>query len=374
MKESFLSVKPARMVAISCMLSVTACIASGDDLLLAVIEFDGLPTGIRMLDPVSGEVLGDFVAPDFKNNGMLFPVEAISAGPNRTVLLGQPGGDGAVFQYDETGNFMGVFIGGTADPNPVDNVRSMVVSDDGRFLYTADWDDTNDVHRFDLADGMPDGIGIDALGTLIFGSQDAPGLGQPQAIEMLEGGDLLVGDLVRRRLVRYNALSGDRIGNFSETEFVGSIQDIDQLDDGSVVSSESGSGDRVRLFSSKGGLISEFGFSDPDGVHVLPGGNYLVGSGSSFGQGSGLFCVSPDGTVLAVMDSSRSYGAIELVTLIEGSCSADLNEDGLLNFFDVSAFLSAFSVGDPSADFTGDGAFNFFDVSAFLQAFSDGCP
>ena len=56
------------------------------------------------------------------------------------------------------------------------------------------------------------------------------------------------------------------------------------------------------------------------------------------------------------------------------TCLADLNGDGALNFFDVSAFLSAFSNGDLVADFTGDGDLNFFDVSAFLTAFSAGCP
>lgn len=57
-----------------------------------------------------------------------------------------------------------------------------------------------------------------------------------------------------------------------------------------------------------------------------------------------------------------------------GCNPADLTGDGVLNFFDVSAFLSAFSKGDPVADFTGDGVFNFFDVSAFLGEFAAGCP
>lgn len=56
------------------------------------------------------------------------------------------------------------------------------------------------------------------------------------------------------------------------------------------------------------------------------------------------------------------------------ACIADLTGDGQLNFFDVSAFLSAFSSMNPIADFTGDGQFNFFDVSAFLGAFAAGCP
>ncbi|PCI10016.1 hypothetical protein COB72_04535 [bacterium] len=55
-------------------------------------------------------------------------------------------------------------------------------------------------------------------------------------------------------------------------------------------------------------------------------------------------------------------------------CPADMNGDGMLNFFDVSAFLSAFGSGDLAADFTGDGLLNFFDVSAFLSAFAAGCP
>ncbi|MFG0245901.1 MAG: GC-type dockerin domain-anchored protein [Phycisphaerales bacterium JB052] len=55
-------------------------------------------------------------------------------------------------------------------------------------------------------------------------------------------------------------------------------------------------------------------------------------------------------------------------------CLADLNGDGELNFFDVSAFLVGFADLDPLADFNNDGLFNFFDVSAFLVAFKDGCP
>lgn len=56
------------------------------------------------------------------------------------------------------------------------------------------------------------------------------------------------------------------------------------------------------------------------------------------------------------------------------TCLADLSGDGVLDFFDVSAFLGAYNAMDPAADFTGDGSFDFFDVSAFLNAFNAGCP
>lgn len=56
------------------------------------------------------------------------------------------------------------------------------------------------------------------------------------------------------------------------------------------------------------------------------------------------------------------------------SCSADLNNDGTLNFFDVQMFLGFFANHDLRADFTTDGVLNFFDVQAFLNAYSVGCP
>ncbi|MGV6813588.1 MAG: GC-type dockerin domain-anchored protein, partial [Phycisphaerales bacterium] len=77
-------------------------------------------------------------------------------------------------------------------------------------------------------------------------------------------------------------------------------------------------------------------------------------------------------TVVAVEDSGTAGILNETVTL--NACQADLNNDGVLNFFDVSAFLGAYSSGDLAADFNGDGALNFFDVSAFLAAFNAGCP
>ncbi len=52
----------------------------------------------------------------------------------------------------------------------------------------------------------------------------------------------------------------------------------------------------------------------------------------------------------------------------------DFNDDDMLDFFDVSAFLAAYSAMDPAADISGDGNFDFFDVSAFLNLYNAGCP
>ncbi len=55
-------------------------------------------------------------------------------------------------------------------------------------------------------------------------------------------------------------------------------------------------------------------------------------------------------------------------------CLPDLDANCVLNFFDVSRFISLYTSRDPQVDFTGDGEFNFFDVSIFISAFNAGCP
>jgi hypothetical protein len=81
---------------------------------------------------------------------------------------------------------------------------------------------------------------------------------------------------------------------------------------------------------------------------------------------------------IVVRDAQNNSGFddSDLVFTINGtpSCPADFNDDALLDFFDIAAFLDAFSNELPSADFVADGEFNFFDVAAYLDAFSGGCP
>lgn len=55
-------------------------------------------------------------------------------------------------------------------------------------------------------------------------------------------------------------------------------------------------------------------------------------------------------------------------------CPADLNLDRVLNFFDISLFLTMYTQERPLADLNHDGSFNFFDVSALFQSFQEGCP
>ena len=51
-------------------------------------------------------------------------------------------------------------------------------------------------------------------------------------------------------------------------------------------------------------------------------------------------------------------------------CEADINDDGLVNFADVAAFVNAFNATDPLADLNGDGLVNLADVQVFVNAFT----
>lgn len=55
------------------------------------------------------------------------------------------------------------------------------------------------------------------------------------------------------------------------------------------------------------------------------------------------------------------------------TCAADLNADGIANFFDLSVYLALFNSMDPAADLNNDGVLNFFDVLSFVNAMQFGC-
>ncbi len=102
--------------------------------------------------------------------------------------------------------------------------------------------------------------------------------------------------------------------------------------------------------------------------------------GFDFGAGTGrqvmngVIDINEAGQIAFAAFLRNGTIGVFVATPVADACVADLNGDGSLDFFDVSAFLSAFTAGDAAADLNGDGRFDFFDVSAFLNAFSAGCP
>lgn len=85
--------------------------------------------------------------------------------------------------------------------------------------------------------------------------------------------------------------------------------------------------------------------------------------------------------IIILVDPStetRGNGPARHVTQQTGSaptCPGDFNNDGLLNFFDFSAFLAAYNAQLPAADLAEpSGVWNFFDMAAFIGNYNLGCP
>lgn len=93
------------------------------------------------------------------------------------------------------------------------------------------------------------------------------------------------------------------------------------------------------------------------------------------------WALSQDGVDGARFGNSPRSGDIGspgiLPTPANPGCSlADIAEPyGILNFFDVAAYIALYNAGSPAADLAPPfGTLNFFDISAFINIFNSGCP
>lgn len=136
-------------------------------------------------------------------------------------------------------------------------------------------------------------------------------------------------------------------------------------------------GDRVvrllRNLSSENSMAGSPGLSFVFDQDIQAGsGPYLVVTGRiNNNTGDDLAVLSDPSSEV----NERGQGGSGQTYLDLGTgCAADINGDGFLNFFDVSAFVQAYTAKAPQADLNNDGSHNFFDVSLFLQFYTQGCP
>jgi hypothetical protein len=73
----------------------------------------------------------------------------------------------------------------------------------------------------------------------------------------------------------------------------------------------------------------------------------------------------------AVNEGRQGFGLVAVGHIV--GCTADVNGDGVLDFFDYLDFVSIFASQDPVADFNRDGVIDVFDYLDFVNAFALGC-
>tara|TARA_R110000782_G_scaffold45706_18_gene101421 strand:- start:4984 stop:5745 length:762 start_codon:yes stop_codon:yes gene_type:complete len=87
-------------------------------------------------------------------------------------------------------------------------------------------------------------------------------------------------------------------------------------------------------------------------------------------EGVSKIFVSPLGN----FDFLNGMDDVQVSTQPIDLCTIDINCDGVVNFFDIQAFIAMYNAGDPAADLTGDGQLNFFDIARFVADYQAGCP
>ena len=335
------------------------------------------------------------------------------------------GGNGTVFVFDiETGSLVREIV--APDGNLDDRFGASLALEGNNLVVGAPYDDwagdwsgsvyvfnlvTGDMHvKFEWDETQPYdtyGIDIDIQGELL-----VIGASGESSIEDVGG-----------KVYLMNWVTGEYIYGITseETEFAGKFgQAVAFSDDhiligapshdtswgvnaGAVYIYDIASGtEQYKLEGSEGVLLGFFGeFLNADGDRAVIGQWYGAAPGSSQGRayvyevstgtelevlsaGNGIdydlfgyaVDIKDDSVVVGAYATDRELadvGSVYTYTLA-GTCDADIDGNGVLDFFDVSAFLSAYNAEDAAADINNDGIYNFFDVSAFLSVYNAGCP
>jgi hypothetical protein len=85
--------------------------------------------------------------------------------------------------------------------------------------------------------------------------------------------------------------------------------------------------------------------------------------------------IAPAGSIALIAQQEAGLRIIDMSDCPPNPpCPPDLNDDGLLDFFDLQVFLNWYASGDLRADLTADGVLDFFDVQEYLNLYSAGCP
>ena len=82
--------------------------------------------------------------------------------------------------------------------------------------------------------------------------------------------------------------------------------------------------------------------------------------------------VGADSIIIRVGDGEDRVRLMPDIAIEVVENLADYTNDGILDFFDLSVFIRAFSNQDPIADLTNDGSINLHDIAQFLSYFSGG--
>ncbi len=393
-----------------------AAIDGANDIWIATLE----GTGVRRYLSVTGtQVL-------LSDDGVIDEGMDLLVLPDRRVLVSSKGTD-SVVAFDADGAWLGDLVAPGSEG--LDEPAGLLLAPDGTLLVASRA--TNEVLQFDTTTGSPLGAlvaagdgGLIAPFGLTFGPDgdlfvtseagevlrydattgafistfvsmnDNGGLAEPRGLVFLPSGELIVASHGSNAVLRYDGATGAFINKFNQngTE---TVMTLDQPwgvrlgPDGNVYVSRAHdhvdepkpdgmllhlTNARIYIFHPESGfMIRAYIQGVNSGIEHATGFDFLPGGNDDCNQN--LIpdsCDIADGTSA---DSNDNGVPDECEVTDEPGCPADLALPfGILDFFDVQAFLSAFAAEEVPGDFNSDGKFDFFDVQSFLNAYAIGCP
>tara|TARA_Y100001933_G_scaffold168336_1_gene166578 strand:- start:721 stop:1470 length:750 start_codon:yes stop_codon:yes gene_type:complete len=102
----------------------------------------------------------------------------------------------------------------------------------------------------------------------------------------------------------------------------------------------------------------------------------VYGTARQIGPGDTVRITGDRTSVVFAFDTGTGTDQIRVLVSADPPCNeADLAPIfGRLDLSDISAFVSAFTSGDPAGDLNEDGIFDLADIGLFIAAFTAGCP
>lgn len=330
---------------------------------------------VYIFDASTGLQIADYFADDYALQDQFGYSVAIS---NGIVAIGAPYNDdngtdsGSAYVFDvATGTQLFKLL--PDDGESLDLFGWSIAIDNGIIAVGSKWDDDNgsnsgSVYLFDAATGVqlrkllpingPSGanfgysVSIDngtvAVGAALYNGGSGLNFGAAYLFDAATG-------LQTAALVRADGAQGDYFGWSiaidSGLVVVGARYDRDNgSQSGSAYLFDAATGAQVaKLLPSDGAVGDQFGWSAAAGDGVVGVGAYRDDA--------------------AAIDSGSAY-----LFFTQPPCPADLTGDGVLNFFDLAAFIALYNANDPAADLAAPfGVFNFFDLAAYIASYNAGC-
>lgn len=316
---------------------------------LQLIASDWDTNSVTAFDAATGVVLRDVVTTRAHGANAM---AGMTVGPDGLTYLTDFATDEVRRYNTKTGALIDTFIPGGL--GGLDNSTDLQFGPDGNLLAANG--DTGGLLKYNGQTGA------------FIGQFIAPtACGSARFMAFLPGNAVLVTDFGADVVTRFDSLTGQSLGMFADQ--LASGNGVTRLANGDVLIASWGD-EAIRRYSAEGIFLSYFA----TGIHcnaVVAGPDGFVYVAEKRRERVEKYNATTGQLVLTMGDAfMKDPWCLAFYT---DPCTADVNDDGLVDLFDYLDFVQVFASGSAQADFNSDSIVDFFDYLDFVEAFNAGC-